>query len=97
MLSGDRLEVADMSVTALPATTDPETVDTTGLVANPPNVANSAICGSPTILSVIANSDGMTIVARAARIAAGTLQVGFHTGCAIGTSLGNGRKAEPDL
>ncbi len=47
-------------------------------VANPPNVANSAICGSPTTLSVIAKSPGTTTVARAARIAAGTLQAGFH-------------------
>ncbi len=47
-------------------------------VANPPNVANSAICGSPTTLKVIAKSDGTTTVARTARIAAGTDQTGFH-------------------
>src|SRR6185437_2413165 len=53
-------------------------------VANPPNVANSAICGSPTTLSVIAKRVGMTSVARTARIAAGTDQTGFHQGCAMG-------------
>src|SRR5580693_3771813 len=47
-------------------------------VANPPNVANSAICGSATTLSVSANSDGTTTVARTARITAGTDQTGFH-------------------
>src|SRR6516165_6703436 len=47
-------------------------------VANPPNVANSAICGSPMPLKVSANNDGTTTVARTARIAAGTDQVGFH-------------------
>src|SRR5260370_14063425 len=51
-------------------------------VAKPPNVANSAICGSPTTLSVSANNDGTTTVARAARGAAGTDQTGFHQGCA---------------
>src|SRR5215510_2838801 len=50
-------------------------------VANPPNVANSAICGSPMTLKVSANSDGTTTVARTARIAAGTDQTGFHQGC----------------
>ena len=62
-------------------------------VANPPNVANSAICGSPTTLSVIAKSDGTTTVARTARIAAGTVQTGFHQGCAMRKSLSNRRSA----
>ena len=71
-------------------------------VANPPNVANSAICGSLTTLKVSANSDGTTIVARTARIAAGTDQVGFHqagwfapTGedCATLTILRSGTRA----
>ena len=66
-------------------------------VANPPNVANSAICGSPTTLSVIAKRAGMTTVARAARIAAGTDQTGFHQGCAMGKSLGKGRGQQPVL
>src|SRR6516225_9524687 len=51
-------------------------------VANPPNVANSAICGSPMPLKVSANNDGTTTVARTARRAAGTDQTGFHQGCA---------------
>src|SRR5215468_3696222 len=52
-------------------------------VANPPNVANSAICGSLMTLRVSANNAGTTIAARTARIAAGTDQTGFHHGCAI--------------
>src|SRR5579871_1441343 len=66
-------------------------------VAKPPKVANSAICGSPTILSVIAKSDGTTTVARAARIAAGTLQDGFHQDCAIRPSLENPHGTQPHL
>src|SRR6516165_6911241 len=71
-------------------------------VANPPNVANSAICGSPMTLKVSANSDGTTMAARTARIAAGTDQVGFHqagwfapTGvrCATLTILRSGTRA----
>jgi hypothetical protein len=54
-------------------------------VANPPNVANSAICGFAMPLSVSANSAGMTTVARTARIAAGTDQAGFHQGRAADT------------
>ncbi len=54
---------------------------TTTRVANPPNVANSAICGSPTTFDVMANRLGMTIVARTARMAAGTDQETFsHAG-----------------
>src|ERR1700751_4162034 len=51
-------------------------------VAKPPNVANSAIWGSPTTLPVSANNDGTTTVARTARRAAGTDRTGFHKGCA---------------
>src|SRR5215469_15599021 len=50
-------------------------------VANPPNVANRASCGSPMTLKVSANNEGTTTVARTARIAAGTDQTGFHQGC----------------
>jgi hypothetical protein len=56
-------------------------------VANPPNVANSAICGSPMTLKVTANSAGTTTIARVARIAAGTDQEGFHHGCGMIVSL----------
>ena len=44
-------------------------------VANPPNVANKVICVSPMTLYVSANRPGTTMVARTARIAAGTDQV----------------------
>ena len=44
-------------------------------VANPPNVANRVICTSPMTLKVSANRPGTTMVARTARIAAGTDQV----------------------
>lgn len=45
-------------------------------VANPPNVANSAICASPMTLNVSANRPGTTTVARTARMAAGTDHAG---------------------
>jgi hypothetical protein len=48
-------------------------------VAKPPKVANSAICGSPMTLNVSANREGMTSVARSARIAAGTDHTGRQT------------------
>jgi hypothetical protein len=40
-------------------------------------------------LYVTARSDGMTTVARTARIAAGTDQEGFHHGCGMIASLEN--------
>src|SRR5580704_3072420 len=49
----------------------------------PPNaakVANSVICGSPTTFRQIANSAGMTSVARNARSPACLVQSGFHQG-----------------
>src|SRR5215472_1634603 len=64
-------------------------------VANPPNVANSAICGSPMTLKVSANSDGTTTVARTARIAAGTDQTGFHQGCATLRILRTAHRGRP--
>ena len=57
-------------------------------VAIAPKVANSATWGLPITLSQIANSAGTTMVARTARIAAGTDQVGFHRGCGTGQSYG---------
>ncbi len=44
--------------------------------ANPPNTANSVICGLPMTFRQIANSTGTTSVARTARIRAGTDQAG---------------------
>src|ERR1700722_12914413 len=49
-------------------------------VANPPKVANNVICGSPATFRQIANSAGMTSVARNARIPACLGQSGFRQG-----------------
>src|SRR5215472_12003242 len=46
--------------------------DVTMSVAKPPNTANKVICALPMTLNVSTNRHGMTIVARTARIAAGT-------------------------
>src|SRR6516165_2424602 len=60
-------------------------------VENPPNVANSASCGSLMTLSASANRAGTTTAARTARITAGTDQTGFHQGCATLRILWNPR------
>src|SRR6516225_4730009 len=90
-----------MISTTLPATARQRCATNLSFLV-PPNVANSAICGSPMTLKVSANSDGTTMAARTARIAAGTDQVGFHqagwfapTGvrCATLTILRSGTRA----
>src|SRR3984885_601234 len=50
--------------------------ETSSSEANPPNAANSVICGLPMTLRQITNTTGTTSVARTARIAAGTDQAG---------------------
>ena len=50
--------------------------DASTSVAKPPKAANKAICRLPITLSVNANNPGTTIVARAARIAAGVDHAG---------------------
>jgi hypothetical protein len=49
-------------------------------VPKPPKVAKIVICELPMTVKEIAKSAGITIVARAALIAAGTDQVTFHQG-----------------
>src|ERR1700722_5830118 len=59
-----------------------------------PNTANRAICASPMTLNVSAKISGMTIVARTARIAAGTDHDTRHHGLACGPG---GRSGAPAL
>ncbi len=61
-------------------------------VAKPPNTANRAICWSPMTLNVSANRPGTTIIARTARIAAGT----DHTGRQVAwpDTPGDGRRRQ---
>ena len=61
-------------------------------VAKAPNTANSAICRSPMTSRVSANSEGTTIVARAARIAAGTDHVGRSVDRKASTGCGRAGK-----
>ena len=79
-----------MMSTALPVTASPRCAmalsrlvppkETSTRVAKLPKTANRVICGSPTTSAVSANRLGITKVARTARIAAGTDQVGSHAG-----------------
>jgi hypothetical protein len=83
------LTAVPMVSTTLPVTASPRCAmalsrlvppnDANTRVAKPPNTANGAICGSPMTLKVSANRDGITIVARSARIAAGTDHTGRQT------------------
>ena len=84
------LTIVPMTSARLPTTASPRCPaslsfqvppnEATTSVANPPKVANSVICGSPTTFRQIANSAGMTSVARNARIPACLVQSGFHQG-----------------